>query len=122
VVGIYQYNRKWTFSATWVYNTGNAVTWPSGKFPVDGAPVYYYSSRNAYRLPAYHRLDLGATMIVKKTAKFESSWTFSIYNAYGQSNPYTIQFQTDPNNPMKSQVLQTTLFKMVPSVTYNFKF
>jgi hypothetical protein len=122
VVGIYQYNRKWTFSATWVYNTGNAVTWPSGKFPVDGVPVYYYSSRNAYRLPAYHRLDLGATMIAKKTAKFESSWTFSIYNAYGQANPYTIQFQTDPNNPMKSQVLQTTLFKMIPSVTYNFKF
>lgn len=121
-VGIYQYNKKWTFSATWVYNTGNATTWPSGKFPVDGVPVYYYASRNAYRLPAYHRLDLGATMIARKTAKYESSWTFSIYNAYGQSNPYTISFQKDPNNPMKTQVLQTTLFKMVPSVTYNFKF
>jgi hypothetical protein len=122
IVGIYQASRKWTFSATWVYNTGNAVTWPSGKFPVDGAPVYYYASRNAYRLPVYHRLDLGATVITKKTAKYEGSWTFSIYNAYGRSNPYTILFQKDPNNPLKTQVQQTTLFKMVPSLTYNLKF
>jgi len=122
VVGIYQYNKKWIFSATWVYNTGNAITWPSAKFPVDGVPVYYYSSRNAYRLPAYHRLDLGATVITKKTAKYEGSWSFSIYNAYGRDNPYTITFQKDPNNPRKTQVQQTTLFKMVPSITYNFKF
>lgn len=122
VVGMYQYTRKWTFSATWVYNTGNATTWPSGKFPTDGVPVYYYASRNAYRLPAYHRLDLGATLITRKTAKVERSWSFSIYNAYGRANPYTILFQKDPNNPVKTQVLQTTLFKMVPSITYNFKF
>ncbi|OJW54322.1 MAG: collagen-binding protein [Sphingobacteriales bacterium 50-39] len=122
IVGVYKYNRKWTFSASWVYNTGNAVTWPSGKFPVDGAPVYYYASRNGYRLPAYHRLDLGATLQLKKTAKFQSDLNFSIYNAYGQSNPYTIQFQRDPNNPMLTQVQQTTLFKTVPSITYNFKF
>jgi TonB dependent receptor/CarboxypepD_reg-like domain/TonB-dependent Receptor Plug Domain len=122
VVGIYKYNRKWTFSAAWVYNTGNAVTWPSGKFPVDGVPVYYYTSRNGYRLPAYHRLDLGATLQLKKTARFQSDLNFSLYNAYGQSNPYTIQFQRDPKNPMQTQVLQTSLFKMIPAVTYNFKF
>ena len=122
IVGIYKASKKWTLSGTWAYNTGNAVTWPSAKFPVDGAPVYYYSSRNGNRLPAYHRLDLGATLLAKKTARWESSWNFSIYNAYGQSNPYSISFQKDPNNPMKTQVQQTTLFKMVPSVTYNFKF
>lgn len=122
VVGVYKYSKKWTFSGAWVYNTGNPVTWPSGKFPVDGVPVYYYTSRNGYRLPAYHRLDLGATVITKKTDKFESSLTFSLYNAYGRSNPYTILFQRDPNNPLKTQVRQTSLFKMIPSITYNFKF
>lgn len=122
VVGIYQANKKWTLSATWVYNTGNAVTWPTGKYPVDGVPVYTYSSRNSDRLPAYHRLDLGATMIAKKTEKFESSLSFSIYNAYGYANPYSITFQQDPQNSLKTQVQQTTLFKWIPSITYNFKF
>jgi hypothetical protein len=59
---------------------------------------------------------------MKKTHRIESSWNFSIYNVYGQSNPYTIIFQTDPNNMNKTQVQQTSLFKIVPSVTYNFKF
>jgi len=122
LVGMYQATRKWTFSADFVYNTGDAVTWPSGKFSVDGAPVYYYGSRNSSRLPAYNRLDVGATLLAKKTSKYESSWNFSIYNVYGQSNPYDIIFQTDPKNANKTQVVQTTLFKMVPSVTYNFKF
>jgi hypothetical protein len=122
LVGMYQATKKWTFSADFVYNTGDAVTWPSGKFSVDGAPVYYYGARNSNRLPAYNRLDIGATLLAKKTAKYESSWTFSIYNLYGQSNPYDIIFQADPNNANKTQVQQTTLFKMVPSVTYNFKF
>ena len=122
LIGMYQATKKWTFSADFVYNTGDAVTWPSGKFSVDGAPVYYYGARNSNRLPAYNRLDIGATLLAKKTAKYESSWNFSIYNVYGQSNPYDIVFQTDPNNANKTQVLQTTLFKMVPSVTYNFKF
>ena len=122
VVGIYKYNRRWTFSASFVYNTGNPVTWPSGKFPVDGAPVYYYASRNGYRLPAYHRLDLGATLQLKKTVRFQSNLNFSIYNAYGQENPYTIAFQQDPKNPNLTQVQQTTLFRWVPAITYNFKF
>src|SRR5260221_4965491 len=100
VVGIYKYNRKWTFSAAWVYNTGNAVTFPSAKYPVDGAPVYYYTSRNGYRLPAYQRLDLGATKVLTKTARFDSSLNLSIYNAYWYQNPYTITFPKDPNNPI----------------------
>ena len=122
IVGVYKYNRKWTFSADFVYSTGSPTTWPSGKYPVDGAPVYYYTARNDYRLPAYQRLDLGATLQLKKTAKFESDLNFSLYNAYGYANPYTITFQQDPNNKLFTQVQQTTLFKMVPSVTYNFKF
>jgi hypothetical protein len=122
VVGIYNLNKSWTLSATWVYNTGNAVTFPSGKYQIDGTTMFYYTERNANRMPAYHRLDLGATWITKKTNKFESSWSFSIYNAYGRDNPYMITFQNDKTDPTKTDAVQTTLFKFVPSVSYNFKF
>jgi hypothetical protein len=117
IVGIYQFSDKWTFSATWVYNTGNAATFPSGKYEVAGQVLNYYTERNAYRMPAYHRLDLGATWQGEK-----SSWTFSLYNAYGRDNAYSITFRQDPNDPTKTQALQTSLFKFVPSITYNFKF
>jgi hypothetical protein len=122
VVGIYQASKKWTFSATWVYNTGNAVTFPSGKYEVNGEVVFYYTERNGYRMPAYHRLDLAATLLGKKTKKFESSWTFSVYNAYNRKNAYSITFQQDPNDQAKTQAIQYSLFGIIPSVTYNFKF
>jgi len=122
IVGMYALNKKWTLSATWVYNTGNAVTFPSGKYDVNGQTAFYYTERNGYRMPAYHRLDLGATVVTKKTAKKESSWTFSIYNAYGRENAYSITFQNDPNDASKTQAVQYSLFRFVPSVTYNFKF
>jgi len=122
IVAIYQASKKWTLSADWVYNTGNAVTFPNGKYDVNGQVVFYYTQRNGYRMPAYHRLDLAATVIAKKTKKFESSWTFSLYNAYGRQNPYSISFQQDPNDPAKTQAVQTALFRWIPSVTYNFKF
>ncbi len=122
VVGIYQAGKKWTLSATFVYNTGNAVTFPSGKYQVNGQTAFYYTERNGYRMPAYHRLDLAATLLAKKTAKFESSWTFSIYNAYGRENAYSIVFQDNPDDPSKTQAVRYALFKFIPSVTYNFKF
>ncbi len=122
IVGMYQASKKWVLSATWVYNTGNAVTYPNGKYPVGNQVVFYYTQRNGYREPAYHRLDLGATITTKKTRTKESSWTFSVYNAYDRQNPYSITFQQDPNNPAKTQAVQYSLFGIVPSVTYNFKF
>ncbi|HEY5367496.1 MAG TPA: TonB-dependent receptor, partial [Hanamia sp.] len=122
VVALYQLNKKWTLSSDFVYNTGNAVTYPSGKYSVDGNTVFYYTERNGYRMHAYNRLDLSATLQGKKTAKFDGSWTFSIYNAYGRENPYFVEFQNDPNNAQKTQAVQYSLFRWVPSVTYNFKF
>lgn len=122
IVGIYELNPKWTFSATWVYYTGNAVTFPSGKYEVAGQVINYYTERNGYRMPAYHRLDIGITWQRKKTEKFESSWNFSLYNAYGRENAYRIDFQEDPNDPTRTQAVQTTLFRWIPSITYNFKF
>jgi hypothetical protein len=122
IVGIYQASKKWTLSANWVYNTGNAVTFPSGKYEVNGLITFYYTERNGYRMPANHRLDFSATLQGKKTKKFESSWTFSLYNVYGRENAYTIQFEKDPDDATKTKAVQTSLFRWVPSVTYNFKF
>jgi hypothetical protein len=122
IVGIYKINKKWTLSGDFVYYTGNAVTWPTGKYDVNGQPVWLYSQRNANRMPSYNRLDVGATLQGKKTKKFDSNWNFSIYNLYGRENPYSITFQQDPGNPAKTQAVQWALFRWVPSVTYNFKF
>lgn len=122
IVAMYQASKKWTLATDFVYNTGNAVTWPSGKYEVNGRTIFYYTSRNSYRMPAYNRLDISATLLGKKTKKFEGSWTFSVYNAYGRENPYFIQFEDDPTNPQKTIAVQYSLFRWVPSVTYNFKF
>ena len=122
VVGIYKLSKKWTLSGDFVYYTGNAVTWPSGKYEVDGQVAFLYTKRNGYRMPPYNRLDLSATLQGKKTKKFDSNWNFSLYNAYGRENPYSISFQQDPGNPARTEAVQYALFRWVPSVTYNFKF
>ncbi|HWK04926.1 MAG TPA: TonB-dependent receptor [Puia sp.] len=126
LVGIYKASPKWTVSATWVYYTGNAVTFPSGKYQVDGQTAFYYTERNGYRMPAYHRMDVAATLQGRKRAvkskRFESSWTFSVYNLYGRENAYSIVFQNNPDDPTKTQALQYALFRFIPAVTYNFKF
>jgi hypothetical protein len=122
IVGMYELNPKLTFSATWIYISGNVVTFPSGRYYVDGNIVPYYTERNGYRMPDYHRLDVGVTWIRKKTNKFESNWNFSVYNVYGRSNAYAINFRQDPNDPSKMQAVQLSLFRFVPAVTYNFKF
>jgi len=118
VVGMYNPNKHWSFSATWVYYTGNAVTYPVGKYEIDGQTMYYYTDRNADRMPAYHRLDLGATWNISDN----SSWSFSLYNAYGHDNAYTIDFRNNEADPTRTEAVQTTLFKYIPSVSYNFKF
>lgn len=123
VVTMYELNKRWSLSALFVYNTGNAVTFPSGKYNVEGNTVFLYTERNGYRMPAYHRLDLGATYTKPhKNKKHESSWNFSLYNAYGRENAFTITFEDHPDDPTRTRALQTSLFRWVPSVTYNFKF
>jgi hypothetical protein len=84
--------------------------------------VPYYTERNGYRMPDYHRLDIGLTWQRKKSARFESNWNFSVYNAYGRSNAYATNFQQDPNDPTKMQAVRLSLFRFVPAITYNFKF
>ncbi len=122
IVAIYKISNKVTLSTTFVYHTGFAATFPSGKYEINGAVVNMYTDRNAYRMPSYNRLDIGVTVQGKKTAKFDSNWNFSVYNAYGRENPYSITFQQDPNDPTKTQAVQLSLFRWVPSITYNFNF
>jgi len=122
IVTMYELNEKWTLSASWVYNTGIAVTFPSGKYEIDGNTVPAYTNRNGYRMPDYHRLDVGATYTIKKRKRFESSLNFSIYNIYGHRNPYSISFREVENDPNKTEAVRLSLFQMVPSITYNFKF
>ena len=122
IVGMYALNPKITLSATWIFISGNVVTFPSGRYLVDGNIVPYYTERNGYRMPDYHRLDLGLTWERKKTERFESNWSFSVYNVYGRSNAYAINFQQDPNDPAKMQAVRLSLFRFVPAISYNFKF
>ena len=122
IVGMYKLNNKWMLSATWVYNTGNAVSFPSGKYRADGRTVYYYSERNGYRMPAYHRLDLGATVQLKQKKHFSSELAFGLYNAYARNNAFIITFRDNKEDPGKTEAVQTTLFSIVPFISYNFKF
>ncbi|HNP18683.1 MAG TPA: TonB-dependent receptor [Fulvivirga sp.] len=122
LVGMYKAGPKWTLSASFVYRTGDAVTYPVGKYEVDGKTVNQYDTRNDNRLPAYHRLDLGATKLIKNSPKYESSISFSVYNAYARKNAFAINFQEDPDNPEKTQAVRIALFSILPSITYNFKF
>ena len=122
LVTLYDLTDKLKISASWVYYTGDAVTFPSGRYEVEGVIVPYYTERNGYRMPNYHRLDLGATWLRKKTEKFESSWNFSLYNAYGRENAYQITFEQNEGDPNVTEAVQLSLFKWVPSFSYNFKF
>ena len=122
IVTIVELNSKWSVSGVFVYYTGNAVTFPTGKYSVGGQTIYQYAKRNANRMPTYHRLDLSVTYENKSRRKYESAWNFSLYNVYGRENAYRITFQDDPLDNSKTQIIQTALFRWVPSITYNFKF
>jgi hypothetical protein len=122
VVGIYDLNDRWSISGVFVYNTGDAVTYPTGKYTLQGQTLYQYAARNENRMPAYHRLDFSATYEKNKTKRMHGSWNFSLYNVYGRENAYRISFKDDPNDPTRTQIIRTALFKWVPSVTYQFKF
>jgi len=122
LVGIYDINDRLSVAATWVFYTGSAVTFPSGKYYIDGNIQWLYTERNGYRMPNYHRLDISVTYYNKKTDKFESSWNFGIYNAYARENAWTIDFRESETDPTKTEAVQIALFKLVPSITYNFKF
>ncbi|MEJ7610459.1 MAG: TonB-dependent receptor [Ferruginibacter sp.] len=127
IVAMYELNKKWKFSATFVYGTGNAATLPQRFYIVEGVLTQEYSNINQYRLPAYHRVDLSAVLTPKRNAgrHFKTEWVFSLYNAYSRQNPYFIYYdQTGSpyDGSLKVQAKQVSLFPVIPAVTWNFKF
>ncbi len=127
VVAIYELNKKWKFSATFVYGSGNAATLPQRFYIVGGVLTQEYSRINQYRLPSYHRLDVAAILTPKKnlTRKMQTEWVFSFYNAYSRQNPYFIYYDQTGNpydGTLKVQAKQVSIFPIIPSVTWNFKF
>ena len=127
VVGIYELSSKWKLSGVFVYATGNTITLPERFYLVEGVLAQQFSAVNQYRLDAYHRLDFSAIYTPKPYSpkKFKSSWVFSIYNVYSRMNPYFIYFDqtgTPVDGTLRVQAKQVSLFPIIPSVTWNFKF
>jgi hypothetical protein len=100
------------------------VTFPVGRYEIAGRYVPIYSARNEYRFPDYHRLDLSATYSFRRndTRRWQSELNFSLFNAYGRKNPWTIMFRQDRQNPHVTYAEMMYLFSFVPSITYNFRF
>ena len=118
-------SKRWTLGATWVYATGNLNTFPERVFVLSNGDILedYGGQRNNYRLAPYHRMDVSATLKGKPHKRYESSWNFAIFNVYNRYNPYIIYFdKTYSADKITIQAKQISLFPLIPSVTYNFKF
>ncbi len=122
VVINYQPRKRLSLSASWVFYTGNAVTFPSGKYEFGEKLWPYYTERNGYRMPAYHRLDLNVHIKGKEKKRFESAWDLSVYNLYNRHNAYTITFRESETVTGTTEAVRLSLFGIVPAVTWNFRF
>ncbi|MBN1117890.1 MAG: TonB-dependent receptor [Bacteroidales bacterium] len=130
IVAIYKLSDKVNFSGSWVFSTGNALTFAEGTYPAaqnffyfsnnqSTGSIQYYTGHNTVRMPNYHRLDLGVNFVkVKKHAI--RTWNISVYNAYARRNPFFIYATTDDYGNRKMR--QVDLFYFVPSFTYSYKF
>ncbi len=119
----YDLNKKWNFNSNFVFQTGQPTNYPVGQFEFQGLTVPFFGLRNIERLPNYHRLDLSATLTPKKnqTRKTKSEWVFSVYNVYNRRNAASINFRRNVDTGV-NEAVRTSIFGVVPAVTYNFKF
>jgi hypothetical protein len=126
VVATYEHSKRWTFSAVFIFGSGNAITLPTNYYFIEQQLTPEYSKVNEYRLFPYHRLDLSAIYKPKpkKPRKWQSSWAFSIYNVYSRQNPYFLYVDSKGNTTegIEVKVKQVSIFPILPSVTYNFNF
>jgi len=134
ITGTHKLTDSWDLSTVFVYATGNSITLPSERYIIDGNIYTEFTSRNGYRMIPYHRLDIGATYTPnkKKNKKFKSSWNFSIYNVYNRKNPYFIYLGLEDNienengsiqdGNVTPKAYQVSIFPILPSITWNFKF
>ncbi len=125
----YNISRRWRFNTTFVYATGRPVTLPELVYNFDGNQIIYFSDRNSYRMPDYHRLDLAITFdqSLRKKRSWKGSWTLSVVNVYSRKNAYSIFYQKDTPN-IENDFRHFSLYKMyiigrpLPTLTYNFTF
>ncbi|MDM9632633.1 TonB-dependent receptor [Robiginitalea aurantiaca] len=123
VVANYELNKKWSFNANFVYQTGQPTNYPIGQFQFEGLVVPYFGLRNQERLPDFHRLDIAATLRPKNPfgKKFQGEWVFSIYNVYNRMNAASINFRQNQDTG-RNEAVRTSIFGIVPAITYNFRF
>ncbi|WP_298896947.1 TonB-dependent receptor [uncultured Psychroserpens sp.] len=122
--GNYELNDKWTFGANFIFQTGQPTNYPSGQFQFQGLTVpIYEGARNSERLPAYHRIDISATLTPRKNKnrKWKGEWVFSIYNLYNRRNAASINFARNQDT-FVNEATRTSIFGIIPAFTYNFKF
>ncbi len=119
----YELSEKWKFGSNFLFQTGQPTNFPVGQFEYQGIITPIYGPRNEQRLPAYHRLDLSATLtpLKNKGRKLQSEWVFSVYNVYNRRNAASINFRQNENTGA-NEAVRTSIFGIIPSVTYNFKF
>ncbi|MAC96703.1 MAG: hypothetical protein CMC96_14520 [Flavobacteriales bacterium] len=127
LVGSYQLNDKWSFSANFVYSSGTPATFPTNRYEIQNIvlPHNINQSRNNYRIPAYHRLDLSATLVPRnnENKRIKGEWVFSVYNVYNRRNPFAIFFEQDAQNQNLTRAIRYSVIgNFVPAVSYNFKF
>lgn len=128
---MHKISERLLFSASWTFSSGNAVTLPIGRFAFQDMEhanrdyVPQFMARNSFRMPSVHRLDLGIVYKLRPK-KGEADLTFSIYNAYSRRNAYFIYFEGIPNAANtyieSFRAKQVSLFPVIPSISYNFKF
>lgn len=123
VTGAYQLNKKWNFGGIFTFQSGKAATFPNGKYEYQGISVASYGLRNENSLSAYHHLDVSATYVPKpdKNKGWQSEWVFSVYNIYNRSNAASYTFGQNADTGV-SEAKRISIFGVIPSVTYNFKF
>ncbi len=119
----YDLNERWNINANFIYQTGQPTNFPLGQFEFQGLAIPFFGLRNQERLPDFHRLDVSATLTPKrnKRKKIQSEWVFSIYNLYNRMNAASINFRENEDTG-RNEALRTSIFGIIPSVTYNFKF
>lgn len=123
VTSSYTLNEKWSFGANFAFQTGQPVTYPEGKYEYENILVPSYGLRNENRLPAYHHLDIAATLTPRKNynRNYKTEWVFSIYNLYNRRNAASMSFRQNANTG-NNEAVRTSIFGIVPAVSYNFKF
>jgi hypothetical protein len=123
LTSMYKWNEKWSFSSIFTLQSGQPVTYPNGQYQYQGITIPTYGLRNENRLPTYHRLDLSATLNPNKNKdrNWQGEWVFGIYNVYSRKNAASISFRQNQDSG-NNEAVRLSIFGVVPSVTYNFKF